>query len=333
MTVPRGSFVLLRPEDVGDRLDGVLYAWVVSIGRKGVNVKPLAGARAKTVIVSPLVAEQRLVSEEEATSRQIGRWLRKAVSYTSRALTGYGQVINYEGDVVMIATFDGMKRVMQKNLVGEVYPVVAVAMGFKQWPRRMWRTQRLVGLQDTLLSATLAGAGGSHLTTTALQSRVDGIKGITDRQVEWIESNTGATRSASLSSVLKHVFYTEGSRAGSSNPQVRLRSNFCCEPEEVTSPLLTGAARSEDDSLFDPVLDDHDVPDPVVGVQPNAFGARDPPMTVQNISGPSVRDEVELLERIRQHKPHLLAFYPTSLNSAITVNTLAAVSTRPRTVA
>lgn len=333
MAVKKRSYLLLRPEDTADAQDGVLYAQVTSVGRSYVGAKPLSGPRATPVRVARAVAERRLVNAGEATDHRTGLWLRKAVCYTSRRSASFGQVIGYEKDQVLVATFHGVHSVKIKSLIGEVYPVLAMTLGFKRWSRRTWPAQRLESLQEQVFAAVLAGDGSSPLTVAELRSRVRGVEGIPDRQLEWMDPNTGERRIVSVEYVLKHVFYTEGSGQGHTSLDVALGPTFCNEPDATPASGQAATVRSEDGSLFDPLPNEMEARTRASA----AAGARaftpihsqhqfqgdrgDSPGVVdvrhhspRMHSPPKSRtlDEIELIELIRLHKPHHLGFYPSS---------------------
>lgn len=75
----------------------------------------------------------------------------------------YGQVTWLQGDLLTIVTHVGDKKIAAKRLVGDVYPVVAMALGRRRWTMREWPSERLDALHERLMDLLLEDLRGLPL--------------------------------------------------------------------------------------------------------------------------------------------------------------------------
>ncbi|OWY94417.1 hypothetical protein PHMEG_00035861, partial [Phytophthora megakarya] len=224
-----GDYLLLFPEDVKRKVETPFYGLVVATTRSSVRVDSVTTTVPGSYTVSKSIASKRQVPSEEAEGDQPGTWLRKGVFVRSGSFHYYGQVVNQEGNRIRVATYLGEKECALQQIVGEVYPVVAVIMGSQRWSVRQWAQSTLEEVHDRLLDAILKGHSGAPVTAEGLSALVPGLKdrrnvvglsalvpGLKDRRnvvAEWLDPASGASQTMSLEHVVRYVFYVDGKRA------------------------------------------------------------------------------------------------------------------------
>ncbi|KAG1699109.1 hypothetical protein DVH05_014028 [Phytophthora capsici] len=165
MALSTGDYALLHPEDVTTLHNEFQYAQVVSVRQSAVTLRAVGRQPAQLFSTARDVAESRKVPVDEATGSRPGIWMRKAVAFTLRGYTYYGQVVGYDGNELLVQTLSGRKRVPADQVSGEVYPVVALVMGARRWSSRMWPQDRLEEVHDKIVDSILAGNDGAPIAS------------------------------------------------------------------------------------------------------------------------------------------------------------------------
>lgn len=330
MTLSVGDYALLFPEDVGGQVPEPFYASVVALSGATATLRPLEAPSRPTYAVDRGAVAKRVVPPSDATGARLGRWSRKAVCFSYRAHHYYGQVVGYSGRHLRVATRTMERKVDEQHLIGEVYPVVAMALGTTRWAKRTWSASRLEELHESLLGKLLEGRNGRGLNATEwLEDLREDLGDLSDLRSEWVDPASGETKSVSLSYVMQHVFYVDRGASLPAGGAVRLGDSFCDEPERDEG--------STGQEFFDPLVDD-DLSDGVSDAErtrvvppesttraskriPSATsrhpappprlptGVVEPPRRLREHNNDS--DEIELIELIRKHRPHLLSYYLT----------------------
>ncbi|KAF4045947.1 hypothetical protein GN244_ATG01613 [Phytophthora infestans] len=133
-TLPRGSYLLLFPEDVEGAIDTPAYAMVKSScgateavildGDNDDKEKLVKGPRTKALA--------RKVDRNDAEGQLLGTWIRQAVCVKSDGRFRYGQVTGYSDNRLTICTLSGPIEGNRDAICDTVYPVVALVMGCHQ---------------------------------------------------------------------------------------------------------------------------------------------------------------------------------------------------------
>ncbi|KAF4136654.1 hypothetical protein GN958_ATG14144 [Phytophthora infestans] len=332
MSLSAGDYVLLHPEDVPALQGQFQYAEVVSARRTTVKLRSIGREPEQQYSVGRAVARRRKVDASEATGSGVGEWMRKAVSFVHRGYTYYGQVVSYDGTHLLVKPFTGQKRVAVDEMTSEVYQVVAMIMGTRPWSNTAWPARRLEAVHDDLIDCILAGKDGLPVLPTDLKEHVpQEISEIVDRQVSWVDTTSGSARIVFLSYVLRYIFFADGV---ADHPQQgeALGNSFCDEPVQ-----RDGGQGSPRTDFFDPLVDDDDGPVDTEPQNSNSSGLLDgrpaqrtglpnaieanpqnafvpgcstsaEPERRSSDTGAAESQDLELIELISRHKPHLLGF-------------------------
>lgn len=212
------DYVLLYPEDANGWATEPAYGIISSTTRRGMEVRGLGHCEGRTALISEERASQRAVPPREATGPRPGLWVRKAVCYGIRGFYYFGQVTGYSGSRLFVSTCLGVRTVNCSHVAGEVYPVVAIALGARRWFRRVWPFERLEDHQDRLIDRLLAGEGGCLLSAVDWPSEVhDEVGDLSRREVSWISPATGLEHLTSLAMPCA-TFTTRRARTPFRNP-------------------------------------------------------------------------------------------------------------------
>jgi hypothetical protein len=252
----------------------------------------------------------------------------------------YGQATSYDASGVGVATYMGEKHVSAGSNINEVYPVVAMVLGFKRWSKRSWPISRLEAMHDELIDRILAGKEGAPLLPSDLDPVLPrGLASLTDREFPWVEPSTGRVRRVSLSYVLRFVYYAS-SIAGQHQGRSDMGRTFCDDPTAAGNQETP-----EDGGFFDPTIDDDpadssgpvplrgshgpDAHRPTTRAVASATPAMQQSPPEQTLwsrtqdqgasrgvdsclhTSPGTDDDQDkaLIELIRLHRPHLLGYY------------------------
>ncbi|EEY66634.1 uncharacterized protein PITG_16710 [Phytophthora infestans T30-4] len=133
-TLPRGSYLLLFPEDVEGAIDTPAYAMVKSScgATEAVILDGDNDDKEKLVKVPRTKALARKVDRNDAEGQLLGTWIRQAVCVKSDGRFRYGQVTGYSDNRLTICTLSGPIEGNRDAICDTVYPVVALVMGCHQ---------------------------------------------------------------------------------------------------------------------------------------------------------------------------------------------------------
>lgn len=330
-----GDYVLILPEDVAGRLELPSYARVVRVLRSSVELTLTDESDAGPLTIPRPVAEERRVPAGEATGKQPGTWLRKAVRAECNGAFHYGQVVGYDDKRLVVKVGSEEKRVALDHRLEEVYPVIAMVMGTRRWWKASWPVSRLKELEDRLFETLVEGEAGGPLPIQEwVREWARYFGGLSDLQCQWVDPASGNQRSTSLLHVVRFAFYVDGHRNIPPSLHDRIGTTFCDDPN-LRAPGDSAQPESEA-SFFDPLEDDdHAARDGQSDVRPpSANGtpsrrateprtristeASNPPRMYRQAhpdaeDAARVAQDIEVIELIRQHRPHLLEHYISNM--------------------
>ncbi|KAI9991725.1 hypothetical protein PInf_017075 [Phytophthora infestans] len=175
-TLPRGSYLLLFPEDVEGAIDTPAYAMV----------KRSRGATATVILDGDNDDKEKLVNIPRT----------KALARKSDGRFRYGQVTGYSDNRLTICTLSGPIEGTRDAICDTVCPVVALVMGCHQLEEETLNYEQLTGIHDALMerlmSPPTSEAPQNALTLAQLmQSLLPDVSPGLDRVAKWIDSHTG----------------------------------------------------------------------------------------------------------------------------------------------
>ncbi|KAG3209355.1 hypothetical protein PC129_g19631 [Phytophthora cactorum] len=274
-----GSCLLLHPEDVNGETEGAFYAAVTSVRQTSVEIRVIGETEVAQHTIPRSLANARRVQPEEATAEGPGTWLRKAVVTEYRGTLYYSQCV---------ATL---------RILAEVYPVIAMVKGSRRWAKTTWPMERLHGLHDDIFTRLMEGDGGIPWSTQAwLGEWSDELGDLSDLRYDWVDPGTDDTPNTSLT------------RSAPS--------------QSIWKPRHLHVGTDTEDGFFDPLDDDGNdtageaplclpqIEGPAEGGETPLYQRQPPPQQRQHTQAPSqVSEEIELIDLIRQYRPHLLSHY------------------------
>ncbi|KAF4134672.1 hypothetical protein GN958_ATG16144 [Phytophthora infestans] len=157
-TLPRGSYLLLFPEDVEGAIDTPAYAMVKrSCGDTATVI--LDGDnddKEKLVNIPRTKALARKVDRSDAEGQRLGTWIRQAVCVKSDGRFRYGQVTGYSDNRLTICTLSGPIEGTRDAICDTVCPVVALVMGCHQLEEETLNYEQLTGIHDALMERLMS---------------------------------------------------------------------------------------------------------------------------------------------------------------------------------
>ncbi|KAE8989433.1 hypothetical protein PF011_g18771 [Phytophthora fragariae] len=343
-----GAYLLLRPEDVQGTAPRAFYAAVTSASRAKVKVSPLPiGLSDDTIEIPRPIAEDRVVPRGEATGHQSRTWLRAAVWVTSGSTYRYGQVRGYSGNKLHIWTAQGELTVTRRQIVAEVQPIIALALGSETWNKRAWPKSRLLALHSSL-TEKITALGDSNASLPTVTEWLDELKAHTaiehlvDAQVEWVDPASGNIKAFSLLHALRFVIFKANDGHPPPDLLQHLGNSLVDEPqgfrpwinqartqsdgEYIQHPALTARAflsslsdGEESDRDDPPLVRSRPLPQAQAEPAPSGIGRHDhttqrsantaPPSSPPGNSVLDGTAEVELIELLRDLRPDLLQLY------------------------
>ncbi|KAE9351277.1 hypothetical protein PF008_g6030 [Phytophthora fragariae] len=328
-----GDYLLLRPEDVGGTTTRAFYASVVNVARSMVTVvSVLSGQEDSGFELACRLEELRVVPRSEATGLKPGEWLRQAVWVSAGSSYRFGQARGYSGSKLEIWTTQGVMSVTRRQLVSEVHPLISIALGFQDWPKRAWPKPRLQALHANLM-AKLEDMGRPNRGIPTVQEWLDELAPLADiaqlarAQVEWIDPASGLSQLCSLQHAFLFVVYREMRGQPPSGLIERLGKTLTEEPgnfrawidrvEEqggngaehqtaITAQAFVASLSDDDASEAGDVRTDEQERSETT----QALPARSAQHAAGNrVSTTMTQRSWKLLEFLRDHRPHLLQTY------------------------
>ncbi|ETI37377.1 hypothetical protein L915_16155 [Phytophthora nicotianae] len=228
-TLPRGSYLLLVPEDV----DGVIVTPAYA------KIKSSRGASATVALevdneetekmekIPRTKAITRKVTSTDAEGQLLGTWIRQAVCVKNDGFFRYGQVTGYSDSRLTISTLSGPIEESPDVICDTVYPVV---MGCLQFEESSWDYEQLTRIHDTLMERLLSPPT-SEVPQNALPL-AELIQGLLpdvfpgfDRMAKWIDSHTGVCTQVSVQHVVNYVYFVDGGKSAPSPLTSRTTEN------------------------------------------------------------------------------------------------------------
>ncbi|KAG1696552.1 hypothetical protein DVH05_018245 [Phytophthora capsici] len=233
-TLPRGSYLLLFPEDVDGAIDTPVYARVKSSRGATTTVILDEGSddEEKAVKIPRSRALARKVDRSDAEGQRLGTWIRQAVCVKSNGHFRYGQVTGYSDNRLTISTLSGPIEDVPDAICDTVYPVVALVMGCHQLEEESWSYEQLTGIHDALMERLLSPSTSepphNALTLANLMHGIlpDVSPGF-DRVAKWIDSRTGECTQVSVQHVVNYVYFVDGGKTAPSHVKASFGASFC----------------------------------------------------------------------------------------------------------
>jgi hypothetical protein len=222
-----------------------------------------------------------------------------------------------------------------------------MALGGRRWSKPTWPARRLRDLEDTVFNRLMDGDEGAPWSVRDWLREWSHLLGdLSENRYEWIDPTTGTNFATSLSHVAQFAFNVDGRRPVPEALRGALGPSFCHEPSPSAIPAhqrsttsRPGAAVAEP-GFFDPLEDDDSDagsaapgravssartrpsaasswgqgPEVLPAIQACTEAAQAPVASIPQPQAPTgtaapAEQEIELIDLIRQHKPHLLSHY------------------------
>ncbi|POM63413.1 LOW QUALITY PROTEIN: Hypothetical protein PHPALM_21195, partial [Phytophthora palmivora] len=213
-TLPRGTLLLLFPEDVNGIIKFPAYAKIKS--SKGTSASAIFEVDDddidKTVKLSRAKALLRKVCDREAEGSRLGMWLRQAVCVKSNGLFVYGQVTGHSNASLTITTLTVPIEASADNIYTTVYPVVAIVMGCHRISEEEWPREQLEHVHDAIMVAPREEPCEPLPLASLIQGLLPDVSPGFDRVWSWVDSRTGNLTRVSIQHVVNHVFYVDGEK-------------------------------------------------------------------------------------------------------------------------
>ncbi|KAG6622884.1 uncharacterized protein IUM83_09097 [Phytophthora cinnamomi] len=150
LTLSRGSFLLVFPEDLNGSISSPTYAKVCNArgAKVTVRLETTDDDTGSIVRLSGATALTRKVDSKDAEGEQLGTWVRQAVCAKVDGYFRYGQVTGYSDSNLVINTKSGTVEATSGGICDSVYPVMAMIMGRHEIPLRI-RRQKKVGFDSS----------------------------------------------------------------------------------------------------------------------------------------------------------------------------------------
>ncbi|KAG2772560.1 hypothetical protein PC129_g20012 [Phytophthora cactorum] len=134
-TLPRGSYLLLFPDDLDHPITSPVYAKVKISKGTTVSVTVLTEGEAPepTIKLSRATVLAQKVPNSDAEGLKLRTWIRQAVCVSSGGQFRYGHVTGYSESGVIISTKAGPIEATRNEICDSVYTVVAMTMGCHQF--------------------------------------------------------------------------------------------------------------------------------------------------------------------------------------------------------
>ncbi|ETM37473.1 hypothetical protein L914_15976, partial [Phytophthora nicotianae] len=194
-TLPRGSYLLLFPEDVDGVIDTPAYA-------KGTTPGYLDQTSGVCVCVK------------------------------NDGFFRYDQVTGYSDSRLTISTLSGPIEESPDVICDTVYPVVALVMGCHQFEESSWDYEQLTRIHDTLMERLLSPPTSEVPQTASplaelMQGLLPDVFPGFDRMAKWIDSHTGVCTQVSVQHVVNYVYFVDGGKSAPSHVKASLGTSFC----------------------------------------------------------------------------------------------------------
>ncbi|ETO66129.1 hypothetical protein F444_16625, partial [Phytophthora nicotianae P1976] len=297
-TLPRGSYLLLFPEDVDGVIDTPAYA-------KGTTPGYLDQTSGVCVCVK------------------------------NDGFFRYDQVTGYSDSRLTISTLSGPIEENPDVICDTVYPVVALVMGCHQFEESSWDYEELTRIHDILMERLLSPPTSEVPQTASplaelMQGLLPDVFPGFDRMAKWIDSHTGVCTQVSVQHVVNYVYFVDGGKSAPSHVKASLGTSFCDsvvasrKTENAPSSQNVAQTNTSNASGFFDILrvDDegeaaHEealVANTVLsGTLPTVILDTSPASTSNAgplTEAPTAEEEIRAL--IRMHKPHLLQYHLTA---------------------
>ncbi|ETP27557.1 hypothetical protein F442_23165 [Phytophthora nicotianae P10297] len=319
-TLPRGSYLLLVPEDV----DGVIVTPAYA------KIKSSRGASATVALevdneetekmekIPRTKAITRKVTSTDAEGQLLGTWIRQAVCVKNDGFFRYGQVTGYSDSRLTISTLSGPIEESPDVICDTVYPVV---MGCLQFEESSWDYEQLTRIHDTLMERLLSPPT-SEVPQNALPL-AELIQGLLpdvfpgfDRMAKWIDSHTGTEASqrpahvkASFGTSFCDFVVTSRTTENAPSAQNTVQTNTSNASEFVNILRVD----DENETTQEEALVANKHPQQTYSL-PQAPNSDTSPASTSNAGplteAPTAEEEIRAL--IRMQKPHLLQYHLTA---------------------
>lgn len=187
--------------------------------------------------------------DSEAQGERLGTWLRQSVCTKVDGQFCYGQVTGYSDGRLTLSTMSGPLETNSDAVCGTIYPVVAMVMGYHQFPVGEWTYERLSTIHDAIMDRLLKPATPdmqqAQLTLAELMHEIlPEVSPGFDRVCRWTDSQTGKSTFLSVQHVVDYVYYVDGQKPVPRQLQGVFSSSFSdVLSPEVTRPSNTSATR------------------------------------------------------------------------------------------
>ncbi|ETI37382.1 hypothetical protein F443_16622 [Phytophthora nicotianae P1569] len=235
-TLPRGSYLLLFPEDVDGVIDTPAYAkGKSSRGASATAALEVNNDETEKIMKIPRTkAITRKLTSTDAEGQRLGTWIRQAVCVCVKndGFFRYDQVTGYSDSRLTISTLSGPIEESPVVICDTVYPVVALVMGCHQFEESSWDYEQLTRIHDTLMERLLSPPT-SEVPQNALplaeliQGLLPDVSPCFDRVAKWVDSHTGVCTQVSVQHVVNYVYFVDGGKSAPSHVKASLGTSFC----------------------------------------------------------------------------------------------------------
>ncbi|EGZ30160.1 hypothetical protein PHYSODRAFT_323592 [Phytophthora sojae] len=166
----RGSYLLVFPEDLNGSIASPVYAKISNA--RGTAVTALLDADGDewgpTVKLPRATALARKVDSRDAEGEKLCAWVRQDVCAKIDGHFCYGQVTGPSESELIISTKSGPVETNKADICDSVYPVVAMVMGCHEFPLDSWSYDQLDEMHGAIMDRLLNPA----CTTARKRARV-----------------------------------------------------------------------------------------------------------------------------------------------------------------
>ncbi|GMF51672.1 unnamed protein product [Phytophthora fragariaefolia] len=242
-TLPRGSFLLVFPEDVEGAIASPVYAKIKSSRGATATVTLVnEGDDSETTLkLARATALTRKVDSSDAEGSKLRTWIRQAVCVKHEGHYNFGQVTGYSDVGLIIYTLSGPIEASRTDICDTVYPVVALVIGCQVFPEETWSYEQLDQIHDTLMDRLLKpSTTNAPCDPLSIAQLVQGVlpdmsPGF-DRLCYWTDARTGKRSRISLQHVVNYVYYVDGGKRMPARMEGTFGSTFCTPPVQDMHP-------------------------------------------------------------------------------------------------
>ncbi|KAJ8552188.1 hypothetical protein ON010_g10358 [Phytophthora cinnamomi] len=249
LTLSRGSFLLVFPEDLNVSISSPTYAKVSNArgAKVTVRLETTDDDTGSIVRLSRATALTRKVDSRDAKGEQLGTWVRQAVCAKVDGYFRYGQVAGCSDSNLVINTKSGPVEATSGDICDSVYPVVAMIMGCHEFPLRSWSYSQRDKIHNTIMERLLNPTSSALTISVAqlLHELLPDVSPAYDCMYSWIGLSTGRRSRVSLQRVINYVYYIDGGKRVPANMQTSFGTSFCemnpCQPAATDAGTSTAS--------------------------------------------------------------------------------------------